>query len=115
MENFEKIIYSEEERIKIIDYFMNIKGELIREFLKERKIPTSGTKPELKERITESIEEGKILYDELIDYLDTIVPYDKQHIYLYHGPNSNIVINWRNINYYNKLLQKNNLTRIIHD
>jgi hypothetical protein len=114
MEDFEQSNYSEEERIKIVDYFMNIKGDLIREFLEVKKIPKSGTKPELKERIIIYIEEGKILYNELINYIDTIVPYDKQHVYLYNGPNSNIVLNWRNANYYNALLQKNNLLNLLN-
>jgi hypothetical protein len=106
--------FTEEEKVKIIDYFMSLKGDLIREFFRNRKLPMSGTKLELKERIIEFIEEGKILYEELVSHLDTIVPYEKQHVYLYNGPNSDLALNWRNASYYNALLQDNNLLNLLN-
>ena len=53
-----KLNYTDEERKKIIQYFMELKGDIIREFLRSKNIATSGTKPELIKRIEESLDEG---------------------------------------------------------
>ena len=104
-----KIIYTDEERKKIIQYFMELKGDIIREFLKSKSIATSGTKPELRERIEEALEERRLQYEDLVNFLDSIVPYGKQHVILYEGP-ENEVKKWRNNDYVEGLLKKERLS-----
>lgn len=54
--------YSMEEREKVMQYFMNLKGDLIREFFVNNDLPKSGTKPELHKRIQEYLDEGTLIY-----------------------------------------------------
>lgn len=42
------------------------------------------------EKVTESLEQGRISYDQIVSYLDSIVPWGKQHVFLFDGPGSRI-------------------------
>ena len=97
--------YTEEEREKILQYFMNLTGDLIREFLSDEKMPKSGTKPELKERIKAFLDEGQLEYKDLVNFLDAVTPFGKQHIILLDGPEEEVG-QWRNYPYVQALLEK---------
>jgi len=103
-----KQTYTDEERKKIIQYFMELKGDLIREFLRTQNIAISGTKPELRKRIEEALDEGELHYEDLVNFLDSIVPYGKQHVFLYKG-HDNEVEKWRDKKYIEELLKKERL------
>ena len=72
--------YSEEELDKIFQYFMTLKSDLIREFLSGKELQKSGTKSDLAELISKYLQDGDITYSDLVNYLDTVTPYMKQHI-----------------------------------
>jgi len=105
--------YSQEEREKIIQYFMDLKGDLIREFLSNQNLPKSGTKPELKELIEEYLDEGQIKYSDLVNLLDSVIPFGKQHIFLLNGPEAEID-KWRDSSYVKTLLDKNNVSQYLN-
>ena len=46
----------------------------------------SGTKQDLRERIQEALDEGDLTYERLVDFLDSVAPWGKQHVFLYRGP-----------------------------
>jgi len=105
--------YSEEERKKVIQYFMKLKGDLIRNFLLNNDLPTSGTKPELRECIEKYIEEGTLEYKDLVNFLDAVVPWGKQHVFLYDGPET-LVEEWRDENFVNKKIKENNISKYLN-
>lgn len=105
--------YSEEEREKVIQYFMNLKGDVVREFLVSNELPKSGTKPELRKRIKGYLDEGTFEYKDLVNFLDTVTPWGKQHVFLYNGPETDVA-KWRNDNYINDLIKKNKLSEYLN-
>jgi hypothetical protein len=106
--------YSVEEREKIVQYLMNFKGDLIRAFLDNKPgFLKSGNKPELKERIIQYLDEGRLEYSDLVNYVDTIVPYEKQHDILFNGPKK-IIDNWRKTEYVAALLKKHNIDKYLN-
>ena len=68
-----------------------------------------GTKPELREHIKEYLDEGELEYKDLVDFLDTVVPWGKQHVFLYNG-SGKLIEKWRSDKYVNKLVEDNNLS-----
>ena len=86
----ERTRYTKEEQEKILQYFSDLKGDVIRQFLSEKNLPRSGTKPELREKIENWLGEGNLQYEDLVLFLDRIAPWGKQHIILYNGPDSEV-------------------------
>ncbi len=55
-------------------------------------------KPEVQSRLREAIDAGTITYNSVVDYLDDVVPWGKQHVFLFSGPTTSIR-NWKNPNW----------------
>jgi hypothetical protein len=101
--------YTEEERQRIIQYLMELKGDLIREFLESSELPKSGTKPELRERIEQYLDEGTLKFSDLVNFLDSVAPWGKQHVFLYVGPETD-VNNWRDNSYVTRIAKEKHIS-----
>ncbi len=106
--------YSEEELDKIFQYFMTLKSDLIREFLSGKDLQKSGTKSDLAELISKYLQDGDITYSDLVNYLDTVTPYMKQHIHIFDGPESRVLDSWRDPAKVSDLLKRNNLIELLN-
>ena len=106
--------YSEEEREKVIQYFMKFEGDIIREFLASYGLPKSGIKPKLRLRIQNALDEGTLEYKDLVNFLDTMAPLGKQHVFLYDGPESNVVTKWREEEHYSEVIEDNGLSEYLN-
>jgi hypothetical protein len=105
--------YSKEECEKIVQYLMALKGDLIRKFLASRDIPASGTKPELRERIEQCLNEGELNYKDIVNFIDTLAPCGKQHIILYEGPESQVK-KWKSDEHVNKVLKEKGFSKYLN-
>lgn len=105
--------YSEEERERIVQYLMSLTKNLIQKFLERNDIPKSGTKQELRKRIKRHLGEGTLNYKDLVNFLDTVAPCGKQHMYLYYGPESDIE-NWRDGGYVGSILDENGFSKCLN-
>ncbi len=77
---------TEEERDQVITYFFALRKSIIQEFLEEQGLPKSGTKEELRARISDALDEGTFDYTALVAALDAVAPWGKQHVLLFDGP-----------------------------
>jgi len=73
----------------------------------------SGTKEQIRERIEETLGEGTLSLSQIVQFLDEVVPWGKQHVYLYKGPQSSIA-NWRKPEWLVKLLKKHHLGKYLN-
>jgi len=89
-ENIDGIEFSYDELELLINFILSHKKEYIQQFLKDRKLHYSYTKPLLRAKIYEGIENENYTKDDLIELLDTIEEYGNQHIYLF-----NVTDNYR--------------------
>src|SRR5881397_947913 len=80
--------YSAEERLALIDFVLAFRKSHIQDFLKQVELPKSGTKEDLRERLQEALDGGELTYESLVDFLDSVASWGKQHVFLYHGPRS---------------------------
>lgn len=103
--------YSEEERRRIVDYLMQLKGDQIRSFLATKDLVRSGPKQELRERIAGYLDEGNLRYEDIVDYIDSVVPWGKQHVFLYAGPDRDVG-RWRQEAEAEKLLKQGRVYRL---
>jgi len=88
--------YSAEERALLIDFIMAHRARGIRNFLEQYELPKSGTKAELRERIETALDEGGLSFPDAIRWLDRLDIWNKQHVFLYSGPEGRLIQNWRN-------------------
>jgi hypothetical protein len=104
--------YTPEEKESVVEYFMELTEGPIKEFFEKRELPKSGIKPDIEKRLRRYLQEGKIEYKDLINHIDRIIPYEKQHVILYKGT-EDLVEFWKDEEKCNKIFKDNNLIDLI--
>jgi hypothetical protein len=105
--------FTDEEQAQVVTDLLALKKAQIRDFLARSELPKSGTKEQIRERIEEKLDEGSLLLSQLVEFLDEVVPWGKQHVYLYKGPQSSIA-SWKKTNWLAKLLKKHRLGKYLN-
>lgn len=105
--------FNEDERELIVTDLLALKKEQIGEFLARSDLPKSGTKEELKARIEEALENESLSLTQIVQFLDSVIPWGKQHVYLFKGPQSSIA-QWRKEEWMSKLLKKHRLGKYLN-
>jgi hypothetical protein len=82
--------YTDEERQALLDFALAVKKTHIQDFLKRVNLQRSGTKPDLRERLQAAFDEGHVTYEQVVDFLDSVAPWGKQHVFLYTGPRGDL-------------------------
>lgn len=78
--------YTSEERKALINFLLALRKSHIQDFLTGAELPKSGAKPTLRERLQGALGEGDITYEQIVEFLDSVAPWGKQHVFLYTGP-----------------------------
>ncbi len=79
--------FSDEERRYVVDFLMALKKPLVVDFFKQEEItPAYGNKKDMRERLVQALDDGETNYPTIVDYIDRLLPWGKQHIYLYNSP-----------------------------
>jgi len=104
---------TEDEQALIVTDLLALKKTKIAAFLSENGFPKSGTKEELRARIEHSLADGTLALSPIVRYLDEVIPWGKQHAYLYHGPQSSID-DWRKPDWVARLLKKHHCDKYLN-
>lgn len=104
--------YSAEEQQALIDFVLALKKSHIQDFLKQVELARSGTKQDLRERFQEAIDEGVLAYEQLVDFLDSVAPWGKQHVFLYRGPRNDVQA-WKDPDHVHRLLRQHHLGKLL--
>lgn len=105
--------HTEDERAALIDFVLALRKSHIREFLKGIELPVSGTKQELRSRLQETLKNGGLALERLIAFLDTVVPWGKQHVFLYDGPRFDLR-QWKDPGHVQGLLKEHRLGKLFN-
>ena len=105
--------YSAEEQESLIDFVLALRKSHIQDFLKQVELPKSGTKQDLRERLQEALDEGALTYEQLVDSLDSVAPWGKQHVFLYHGPRGDVQA-WKDPDHTQRLLKHHRLGKFFN-
>jgi hypothetical protein len=105
--------YSSEERQALIDFVLALRKSRIQEFLKGVELSKSGTKQDLRERLLDALDGGDLTYERLVDFLDSVAPWAKQHVFLYQGPRGDVQA-WKDPNHTQRLLKQHHLGKFFN-
>jgi hypothetical protein len=105
--------YSAEERQALIDFVLALRKSHIQDFLKQVELRRSGTKEELREGLQEALNEGDLNYERLVELLDSVAPWGKQHVFLYHGPRNDVQV-WKDHDHLRRLLKQHRLGKLFN-
>jgi hypothetical protein len=105
--------YSAEERQALIDFVLALRKSRIQDFLKQVELRKSGTKEDLRERLQEALDGGDLTYERLVDFLDSMAPWGKQHVFLYHGPRNDVQV-WKDPDHVQRLLKQHRLGKLFN-
>jgi len=78
--------YTSEERKALVNFLLALRKSHVQDFLMRVNLPKSGSKPTLRERLQEALDEGELTYEQIVEFLDSVAPWGKQHVFLYVGP-----------------------------
>lgn len=82
--------YTDDEKLALIDFLLSLKKVHVQDFFRAVNLPTSGSKSDLRERLQEALDAGDVSYERAVDFLDSIAPWVKQHVFLYSGPRGDL-------------------------
>jgi len=105
--------FTEDEQGLIITDLLALKKAQIGDFLAGVGLPKSGTKEALRQRIEESIEDRALTLTQIVQFLDSVIPWGKQHVYLFKGPTSSIA-DWRKEEWVANLLKQHRLGKYLN-
>jgi hypothetical protein len=105
--------YSPEEQQALIDFVLALRKSHIQDFLTQVELPKSGTKQDLRERLQEALDGGDLTYERLVDSLDSVAPWGKQHVFLYHGPRGDVQA-WKDPDHTQRLLKQHRLGKLFN-
>lgn len=105
--------FTEEERDQIVTDLLALKKEQIRDFLARSGLLKSGTKEEIRGRIEDALQDGTLSFSQLVQFLDEVIPWGKQHVFLYRGP-SRPIAKWKNAEWLANLLTKHHFGKYLN-
>lgn len=97
--------FSEGDRDLLLSDLLALKKDQIRDFLGRHKLLRAGRKDEIRCRVEEALADETLSLSQLVEFLDEVIPWGKQHVLLYKGPQKPIA-DWRKKEWFEALLTK---------
>lgn len=105
--------YTAEERKALISFLLALRKSHVQDFLGGVNLRKSGTKPTLRERLQDALDEGDLTYEQIVEFLDSVAPWGKQHIFLYAGPRVDLK-SWKDPNQVLQRLKQHRLGNLFN-
>lgn len=105
--------FTDEERAQLVTDLLALKKTQIADFLARIELKKSGTKEEIRTRIEEGLNDGTISLSKIVEFLDEVIPWGKQHVYMYKGPLASIA-KWKNAKSLANLLKKHGCDKYLN-
>lgn len=64
----------------LVDVLLGLRVDRVRDFMRSAQLASSGTKADLRERLADAVLTGAVSINALIDYLDRVEPWGRQHV-----------------------------------
>ena len=102
------------EKDQLVSELVALTTEQRLDFMAANSLPVSlSNKGEVRERISDSLSAGDFGHEAIIGYLDSVVPWGKQHVFLFKGPKGSLKKTWQKKSWVMKHLKEN--AKEIHD
>jgi hypothetical protein len=106
--------YTEDEKRRIVEFFMALRLPEIRNFLRRRELPVSGPKAQIRERIETALMDDMLPYPGLVNWVDKFEPWNKQHIMMMNGPNRRYTENWMDPRWVSQHLEDHDVDELLN-
>jgi hypothetical protein len=83
-----------EDQQALLTFLLALRLDRVREFLGRKGIARYGNRAHLRKRVEESLGAGTITVADIVDFLDEVEPWSKQHVFLYEGGDG-LVEDWQ--------------------
>lgn len=105
--------YTAQECESLIDFVLALRKSHIKELLKGAELPMAGTKPDLRSRLEDALKKGRFKYERLVEFLDVVAPWGKQHVFLYKGPRGDLQT-WKDADHVLGILKQHRLGKLFN-
>jgi hypothetical protein len=105
--------FTDDEQEQLVTDLLALKKTQICDFLARSGLLKSGTKEEIRSPIEVALRDGTLSFAHLVQFLDEVIPWGKQHVLLYKGPRTSIA-NWKNTDWLANLLKQNRLGKYLN-
>ncbi|MGD0999481.1 MAG: hypothetical protein ABSA67_02175 [Candidatus Brocadiia bacterium] len=105
--------YTEDERQALVDFVLALRKSYVQEFLRRVDLPIAGAKPDLRERVQEALDEERLTHAQLVEFLDSVAPWGKQHVFLFTGPRTDVRI-WRDVDHVRRQLERHGVGNLLN-
>ncbi len=82
----------------LLDLLFAHKLQFIKELLRKHGVPVSGSKPDLRKKLSQEIGRGSLDQASILSYLDQIEGWGNQHVFLYKSSSQKAQQTWKNEN-----------------
>jgi hypothetical protein len=106
--------YTAEEVELLLAYVAELRKDILQGFLERSDLVKSGNKAEVITRLQSAVEEGSLSYDALIELLDDVEPWNKQHVFLYNGTTAPIA-SWRDVSWVEAHLKQHRVHKYLNE
>jgi len=79
-----------EEHDALLSHLLALKKPQLKDFLSAQELAKSGTKAEIRDRLEAALASGALPADAVVQFLDEVTPWGKQHVFLYRGPTGSV-------------------------
>lgn len=79
-----------EEQAVLLSHLLALKKPQLKEFLDRQDMKRSGSKAEIRDRLDAALVSGALTAEEVVQFLDEVTPWGKQHVFLYRGPTDSL-------------------------
>lgn len=100
--------FSDDELAQLVTDLLVLKKTQIRDFLTRCGLAKAGTKETFRDRIEEALRAEELAPSQIVQFLDEVVPWGKQHVFLYKGPRDSIT-DWKDTGWVGALLKRRRL------
>jgi len=105
--------FSEGELAQLVTDLLALKKPQIQGFLDLVELPRPGTKAEIRERLEDALCDGELSPDRIVRFLDEVIPWGKQHVFLFKGPSASIS-DWKKTDWVEGLLKRHRLGKYLN-
>lgn len=105
--------FTDEELAQLVTDLMVLKKPQIQVFLERVELHKSGTKAEIRDRIEAAMRNADLTPDRIVQFLDEVTPWGKQHVFLYKGPRASNS-NWKKTEWVESLLKRHRLGKYLN-
>ena len=113
IKTLESPTFTDDEHAQIVTGLLALKKTQIRDFLARVGLKKSGTKEDIRGRIEAALDDGSVTLSQLVQFLDEVIPWGKQHLFLYKGPRTSIA-NWKKTDWVANLLKKHRMGKYLN-